>query len=162
MKYMMKSIVTFLLFVVLAGCSPSVYQVYEKYSDDPDFEKMQVDNEVFKLANLFIPSKEKAAKRLLESIVSAEIINYSGDKKSTFQKEVLSSLKSNGYKEISEEKGVTLFAKRRLGNVKEFHALRYDNKGKITVFSVKGNFSVLDIAKVYKLIKKQEKIKGFF
>ncbi len=156
---MKKYIFAILLAVVVWSCAPSVYNLYEKHKADPNLEHTQISGEVLNVGSFLIPKKEKAALRLLKSIKSVDIVSYDEQKSAEFHKEFLNSLKNGGYKKIVK-KDATFYVKRRLGTVKEFHTFNKKN-GELTIFSVNGSFSVFDLDKAYRLIKKQQRMKGF-
>ncbi len=150
----------FLFLLILVGCStPSVYNLYETHKSDPNLEHTQISGELLNLGSFLIPRSEKASLRLLKAVSSVDIVEYDSHKSAEFHKQFLHSLNKGGYKKIERE-GQTFYVKKRLTKVKEFHTFTEHN-GILTVFSVNGNFSVFDLEKAYRLIKKQRNLKSF-
>lgn len=160
----MKKILTIVCTVfLLVSCAPSVYQVYDKYNQDPNFEHTKVSGELLQLASFLIPKEQKEARSLLKAVNSVDVVHYIGKNNLEFQKAILNSLDKGGYKEMLKsntmEKGATFFVKNRLGKVREFHVLNYED-GNVSVFSIDGQLSIGDLEKVYTLIKKQTRVKS--
>ncbi len=160
----MRRVFLFLMVIVaFSSCSPNIYKVYEKYEEDPNFEQTNVDVSLLKLGGLFVSKEQKSIKSLLNAINSVKIVQYDGGENRAFQKAVLRSLQSGGYREVLEGKAAAkdakFFIKKGLTNVREFHVLNYKD-GAISVFSINGKFNVWDLEKVYKLIKKQQNMSG--
>lgn len=154
----------FFTLIILSSCAPSVYKLYDKYEQDPNFEQTKISGELLQIASFFIPEEQKAAHSLLQSVNSVAIVHYKGKGDLGFQADVLNSLKRGGYRKVLKSKsastGASYFVKSRLGRVKEFHVLNYED-GNISLFSVDGKFSIGNLEKVYKLIKKQSRVKNF-
>lgn len=159
---MKRILIIFLIVLAFAGCAPGIYQVYNQYDNDPNFEHTKISGELIQLASFLVPKEQKNTRNLLKSVNSVDIVHYTGKENLDFQKSILRSLKRGGYREIlknnKKEEGTTFFVKKGLSRVKEFHVLNYLG-GNVSVFSIDGRFSIFDIEKVYRLIKKQESVK---
>ncbi len=148
-----------LLLLILASCTtPNVYNIYKNHNADPNFTHTQLSGEVVALGSFLIPKKDKATKRILQGIKSVDIIQYNTVKSTDFSKEFFHSLQG-AYQKI-EKNGQTFYIKRKLGKVKEFHTFT-ESRGVLSIFSVNGDFSIFDLEKAYRLIKKQQSLKGF-
>ncbi|PVX52031.1 uncharacterized protein DUF4252 [Balneicella halophila] len=161
---MKKIIIILSVAFTLLSCAPNIYQVYDKYDEDPSLQHTKIDGKLMQLTSFMIPKDQKATRSLIKSISSVDIVSYSGENNMNFQKDILKSLKRNGYREVMKnsnpEQGTTFFVKKGLTRVREFHVLNYED-GDVSVFSVNGKFAIGDLEKAYRLIKKQEGVKDF-
>lgn len=161
---MKKQIIIFISIIVLLGCSPKIYTVYEKYENDPKFERTQLSGDLLQLASLFVPEKYSNERKLLEAVKSVDIVNYTGKDKSAFEYLIQKSLKRIGYREVMKNKGkqndVRFFAKSGIGRVKEFHVVNSKSTG-VSVFSIRGGFPISELRTVYNTLKKQENVKRY-
>lgn len=160
---MRKTILIAFLASFLASCAPNIYQVYEQYRQDPKFEHTKVDGSLLQLGSFLISDEQKEIRSLLESINTIDIVNYKGNDNFAFQNAILKSLKASGYREVLKDKkaemGATFFVKKGLTRVREFHVLNYEG-GNVSVFSINGKFNIFNLEKIYKLVKKQDKMRN--
>lgn len=161
---MKKFIIILFVIIFFSSCTPNIYQVYDKYKQGTNFEHTKIDGSLIQLASLMIPKDEKESYAVLNAINSVDIVHYKGKDDLRFQKEILKSLKKAGYRELKNkqetEQNISIFVKKGLTRVREFHVLSYE-EGNVSVFSIEGKFSISDLEKAYKLIKKHKGVKRF-
>lgn len=161
---MRKQIIIFIFTTGLLGCSPKIYNVYEKYENNPKFERTQLSGDLLQLASLFVPEKYSKEQNLIENIKSVDIVNYTGEDKAEFEYLVQKSLKRIGYREVIKNKetndNLRFFAKSGIGQVTEFHVVNSKSTG-ISIFSIKGRFPISELKTVYNTLKKQGNLERY-